>query len=145
MSSQYEITVNPDTQEFIVYPFSDEGFKAGETICTLEFIIDRHQADGLPNGEYEVDIVDIFATDENGDDMDIFSASAGYITVATEYELGDINFDGVVSNEDIIAIARYLVNLVEFNEAQMIQADVDEDGEIDNSDLIKVVRSVVEK
>ena len=51
--------------------------------------------------------------------------------------------DGIVSNADVIAIARYLVNLVEFNAEQLIIADVDVDGEVDNADLIKVARSLV--
>ncbi len=144
ITSDYDVEINPETQKFIIYSDDSEGFAEGETICTLDFIIDRAQADGLPNGEYVVDIENINATDENGEDFELFTAVEGYITVNTEYALGDVDFDGAVTNTDIILIARYLVNLIVFDDAQMIQADFDEDGEIDNTDLVKVVRKVVE-
>ncbi|MBE6949478.1 MAG: carbohydrate-binding protein [Ruminococcaceae bacterium] len=142
--SDYEVEWNTDTNEIIIYEAYGEAFDEGEVIGTLYFEIDRHKADGLPNGDYMVDIVDVNATDETGVDFDLFSVKEGYITVNTEYAPGDIDFDGRFTNVDVIALARYLINLVQFNEEQLVQADVDCNGIIKNADLIKLARKVVE-
>ena len=52
--------------------------------------------------------------------------------------LGDVDADGEVGNSDLILIARYLVNLVDFDDNQFTAADMNEDGKVDNSDLITV-------
>jgi len=49
----------------------------------------------------------------------------------------------MITNADVIALARYLVHIVEFSDAQVYYADVTGDGVIKNSDLIKLARSIV--
>ncbi|MBE6949544.1 MAG: carbohydrate-binding protein [Ruminococcaceae bacterium] len=58
-------------------------------------------------------------------------------------DMGDVNLDGMITNADVIALARYLVHIVEFSDAQVYYADVTGDGVIKNSDLIKLARSIV--
>ena len=57
--------------------------------------------------------------------------------------LGDVDVDGEVGNSDLILIARYLVNLVDFDDNQFTAADMNEDGAVDNTDLIAVARAIV--
>lgn len=97
----------------------------------------------MPNGKYAVNITGIDATDKDAEELGVFTADTGYITVATEYAKGDVNMDGIVSNTDVITIARYLVNLVEFNAEQFALADVDGNEKVNNTDLIKLARSIV--
>jgi aminoglycoside phosphotransferase family enzyme len=51
--------------------------------------------------------------------------------------------DGYVDNRDVILIARYLVELVQFDEKQLELADFNEDGEINNIDLVQIARYLV--
>ena len=50
----------------------------------------------------------------------------------------------MVTNADVIALARYLVDLVEFDTEQLAAADVNADGDIDNADLIRLARTIVQ-
>ena len=97
----------------------------------------------------------LYLLDTNGNAKNITLSKSGsdytftisengyYVFVEGTSTRGDINFDGRVTNADVIALARYLVNLVELSEEQLIQADYNESGEITNADLIRLARSIV--
>jgi len=57
---------------------------------------------------------------------------------------GDVNGDYELTNADSIMIARYLVELVEFDERQMELADFNDDGDVNNTDLVLIARAIVE-
>jgi len=65
------------------------------------------------------------------------------LTLNVELKVGDVTMDGIITNADVIALARYLVNIVQFNERQIELADYNGDGVIKNSDLIGLARSIV--
>ncbi|MBE6948340.1 MAG: hypothetical protein E7456_00655 [Ruminococcaceae bacterium] len=98
--------------------------------------------DPLADGEYVIDLDMIEILDADGYDIDYTMVDA-FMTVVNPHYPGDVTLDGSITNADVIAIARYLVNLVQFNEEQLLLADYDGDGEIKNADLIKVARYVV--
>ena len=87
-------------------------------------------------------MIDISDATEETERIDVLLVD-GAVIIDNDYTTGDITLDGIVTNADVIALARYLVNLVEFNAEQLIVADVDADGEIDNADLIKLARSII--
>jgi len=58
-----------------------------------------------------------------------------------DYLMGDINDDGIISNADVIAIARFLVDLIP--EPDLMIADFDNDGAVTNSDLLELARIIV--
>ncbi|MBE6949225.1 MAG: glycoside hydrolase [Ruminococcaceae bacterium] len=96
----------------------------------------------LANGTYAIDLEVVDATD-TAEEHIVVKGVDGAVIINNSYAAGDANLDGIVSNADVIAIARYLVNLVEFNAEQLIAADVNVDGAVDNVDLVKVARSIV--
>jgi hypothetical protein len=59
------------------------------------------------------------------------------------YLPGDVNRDGEVSNVDLILVARYLVDLEDFDSQQLKIADFNSDGVVNNSDLILIARYIV--
>lgn len=63
----------------------------------------------------------------------------------SNYIKGDVNGDGLLSNTDVVMIARYLVELYDEDTIEAIEAhcDMDGDGKISNIDLIKIVRIIV--
>lgn len=63
--------------------------------------------------------------------------------IKLKFAVGDINGDYLVTNADLIAFARYLVELVEFSDEQMALADFDGNGELNNTDLILLARYIV--
>ncbi len=121
--------------------YSLDGSELGSVICTLNYDLDVNP--WYANGNYpiEVDVVDA-----TGDDMEeiVVGGIDGAVILDNNYETGDVDLDGIVSNADVIALARYLVDLIEFDAVQLVIADYDADDEIDNSDLVKLVRSIVE-
>ena len=58
-------------------------------------------------------------------------------------EKGDINGDGVVSSADAVLLARYLVDLVVFSEAQFYRADINGDGNITSADAVLIAKLLV--
>lgn len=57
---------------------------------------------------------------------------------------GDVNYDGIVTNADVIIIARYLVDTLELIDDQLLRADFNNDGQLDNIDLISLAKYIVE-
>ena len=53
-------------------------------------------------------------------------------------EKGDINGDGVISSADAVLLARYLVDLATFSDAQIYRADMNNDGSITSADAVLI-------
>jgi hypothetical protein len=134
--SDYDFEYNPETDEIVVY----DG--AGEVIDGVLFTINYEFDAVIADGEYPVDLGIIEVTDRAGN-VTFAVAIDGAVIVDNNYAIGDVTQDGEVDNRDLILIARYLVNLVEFNEKQKKAADFTEDGEITNTDLIFIARAIV--
>lgn len=58
-------------------------------------------------------------------------------------EKGDINGDGVISSADAVLLARYLVDLVVFSDAQLYRADINGDGDITSADAVLIAKLLV--
>jgi len=128
----YDFLYNPLTTELVVWTEDEAGFPAGEALFTLVY-------DEPAGGLYDIDIEILDATGADSD-WTILNAVDGTLLVLAD---GDLNRDGYITNADVIYLARYLVNLVEFDAEQMILADVNNDGSIKNSDLIRLARQIV--
>lgn len=61
----------------------------------------------------------------------------------TEYELGDVNMDNKVDTGDAAMVLRYSVELVEFDEYQLILADYNSDNKVDTGDAAGILRAAV--
>ena len=56
----------------------------------------------------------------------------------TTYALGDVDMDGVVTNDDATMISRYVLGYITLKEEQLKLADVNEDGVVDLTDVTKL-------
>ena len=119
-------------------------FAKGEVLFEAYFMIDKIAAEGLENGTIPVDFEVLDAT-FGEDTLNVCTVTAGSITIDTVYEAGDVNGEGMVTNVDVIMVARHIVHLTTLTDAQIARADVDGSGDIENSDLIKLARKVVER
>lgn len=139
MTSRYDgFEYNPENGKAIIYNI--DGFEKGDVLCTALYDLDVIQ--WAVNGAYKVDVEVLAATGGNDEPFEILG-NQGYIIIENDYLDGDITADGKVTNADVITLARYLVDLVEFNADQLIVADFDGNGKINNADLIKLARAIV--
>ena len=53
---------------------------------------------------------------------------------------GDLNGDGTVTSADAVLLARYLVDLADLTEQQLLAADVDHDGSVSSADAVRLAR-----
>ncbi len=140
--SEYELEFNEVEGGWLILAYTEDGsLVTGDT--TLFTITVDMTGVVYPDGEYALDLSVVDGTTVD-DEKVTFYAFDGVLTIENDYPAGDVTLDCEVTNADVVAIARYLVELVEFNETQLINADVNEDGKISNTDLIFVVRSIVE-
>lgn len=137
IESDYEIQNN----DGFVIIWSDDGTAFDGVICTINYEIPTE--DGwLANGSYEIGVDVIDVTDDDAADI-VVGGADGAIVIDNTYAAGDVNLDGRITNADVITLARYLVNLVEFNDEQLAAADYNGNGEISNADLVLLARSIV--
>jgi hypothetical protein len=101
----------------------------------------RHSA--LATGRYPISVVITGAQDRLVNDYTSLYCVAGSVTIKNEYAKGDVTQDGSVDNRDLIMIARYLVDLVQFNAEQLEAADYNNDGNVTNADLVLIARAIV--
>jgi hypothetical protein len=130
------IEYNPANGKVIVY--SVDGNAISGDLFTITFDLSTWVKDGT----YPIDLTMIEATDADVEFLDIPVADGAVIIDNTPIK-GDINGDGEVSNVDLIMIARYLVDLEEFDDKQKEAADYNDDGVINNSDLVLIARAIV--
>ena len=131
------IEFNPDNNKLVVYEVNGEAL--GENLFFINFVVDE-----CAPGTYPVKVNVIEATGADAELVDLVGG-IGYVTIKGSEVPGDVNQDGIVDNRDLIMIARYLVDLEDFDFDQKKLADYDEDGEIDNTDLVLIARALVEK
>jgi len=68
-----------------------------------------------------------------------------YLLDAVDFGVkGDVDMNGVITNADLVMVARYIVG-VESDNDSVIEAkgDVDGDGEVANADLVRIARIIV--
>ena len=67
-----------------------------------------------------------------------------YITVvalsndAEEYNLGDVNGDGILTAVDVLLCANYILGFMDFAPEEFVAADVNGSGSIDVFDLLHI-------
>ena len=134
VTSDYRFEYNPDNGKIVVY---NADFADGTTLFTVE--VDT--SDAAP-GTYKMGIEIIEVTGEDALAIDVRGVGG---TVTVKPVKGDVNGDGFVNNADLIMIARYLVDLVNFNTQQKNIADYNDDGKVNSTDLVLIARAIVEK
>jgi hypothetical protein len=105
VNSEYDFQYNPLNGKVVVY--TDNTFKNGDVLFTIEV----NTAEAKP-GRYSIGLEYIDATDNEAESLAI-GTIGGSVTIGALK--GDVNMDGSIDNRDLILIARYLVDLVEFN------------------------------
>ena len=84
---------------------------------------------------------------DNWSDEDNGAAGTAYLTAEQVYVPpfygGDINGDFIVNVLDIVSIVNYVLGNVEFNEDQLIAADLTQDGGINILDIITLVNIII--
>lgn len=63
---------------------------------------------------------------------------------ATEYEIGDVNRDGVLSVDDATEIQKLIASLTEFDDEQMLLADINGDGSVSIADATEIQKILAE-
>lgn len=69
--------------------------------------------------------------------------SIEFVGTGSQYQLGDVNLDGVVSVIDATDILKYNVELITFTDEQKALADFDQNGTINVSDASEIQRAIV--
>ena len=138
ITSEYNYVYNEENGKIVIWANDGESFGAS-TICTITYVI----SDWYKNGSYPITIEFIDASDAEADELTL-ATSDGEIIIDNRYLLGDLDFDGDVDNADLILVARYIVELEQFNDKEFFVADVDQNGVVDNADLIIIARIIVE-
>ncbi|MGN1432942.1 MAG: dockerin type I repeat-containing protein [Ruminococcus sp.] len=82
---------------------------------------------------------------ENGSAAQTYAEenSIEFIGTGSEYQLGDVNLDGIVNVTDATDILKYNVELLTFNDEQKALADFDGNGIINVSDVSELQRAIV--
>ena len=57
---------------------------------------------------------------------------------------GDLNSDQEINILDIIIVANYILNLIEFSDLQFELADLNQDGNINILDIIQIVNIILD-
>ena len=82
---------------------------------------------------------------ENGSAAQTYAEnnSIEFVGTGSQYQLGDVNLDGVVNVTDATEILKYNVELVKFTDEQKALADFDGNGIINVSDVSELQRAIV--
>ena len=88
---------------------------------------------------------DIVIYGENGSAAQTYAEnnSIEFVGTGSQYQLGDVNLDGVVNVTDATEILKYNVELVKFTDEQKALADFDGNGIINVSDVSELQRAIV--
>ncbi|MBQ8975316.1 MAG: hypothetical protein IJ072_06305, partial [Oscillospiraceae bacterium] len=138
ITGDFRMEYNPANGKVVVY-VSDGELETEDTVLfTINYKIDEVYSDG----EYPINVT---VLDSTGADDELLAASTqnGTLIIANAYPKGDINRDMQVNNVDLIMIARYLVDLEQFDDQQMELADFNDDGKVNNVDLVLIARAIV--
>ncbi len=96
----------------------------------------------MKSGTYPITVTVTDPRDGEIQDVEILAVD-GSVTIKNYYLPGDVNMDGEVNNADLILVARYVVELVEFTDFQKEIGDMNKDGEVSNIDVIMIARVIV--
>lgn len=88
---------------------------------------------------------DIVIYGENGSAAQTYAEnnSIEFVGTGSQYQLGDVNLDGVVNVTDATDILKYNVELIKFTDEQKALADFDGNGIINVSDVSELQRAIV--
>ena len=88
---------------------------------------------------------DIVIYGENGSAAQTYAEnnSIEFVGTGSQYQLGDVNLDGIVNVTDATDILKYNVELVKFTDEQKALADFDGNGIINVSDVSELQRAIV--
>jgi hypothetical protein len=139
--SDLDMEYNPANGAFVIY--NTENITAGTKLFTVTY--DLNVTPWAADGPHPVDIKVVQITD-NTEEVEFIDLQElpGCIVIENVYQKGDVNKDGTFNNADLIMIARYLVDLVEFDEKQLEIADYNDDDNVDNKDLVLIARALVQ-
>jgi C1A family cysteine protease len=104
------------------------------------------------NSSYPATLSGYKLVDDAGNTVKTSSISSMYmpagsvrtINTTLNLQLGDINYDGILTSDDSQSILQYMVNLCDFSSLQKILADVDQDGDIDIIDVLTLNQSMLQ-
>ena len=133
-----------------IYPFKNDGSYSNETpyifkienTGTLDSTVKirlKEDATFTPSGDYSS-----YArlTSKYADHLKV-AIRKRVLYQDTGYQLGDVNMDGIVNNEDSSLLLKYIANNIDFNETQIILGDTTGDGRIDSRDMIDINRMLI--
>lgn len=137
VTSDYDMEYNPANGKIVIW--NTDGIVENDVVCSITLNLDTAW---MRNGEYYLPIKVLEATNIDDANFNVVGVPAT-LRIANEYQTGDVNCDGVISNADLIMLARYLVDLETLDHIALANADVDGDGNISNVDLVKIARIIV--
>ena len=63
-------------------------------------------------------------------------------TASSDFILGDVDMDGMVSARDAVQVQRYLAGIIDFDDIQKTRADTNGDGKINIFDATRIQKYV---
>lgn len=132
-----------------IYPYPSDGtysnatpyiFKVtntGSMKATITIKL-KEDSDFLPSGNYSEysRLTDLYANHLN------VALRKRVLVGGTNYELGDVNLDGVVNEKDAMLIMSFLGGGTSFTEEQKKLADTNQDGTINNIDAMTIMEMI---
>lgn len=137
-TSSFDMEYNQANGKILVW--NTDGITDGDVICSIT--LDLDVSPWLKKGEYKLPIKVIEATNGN-DEAFIVGYAPATLIIDNGYLQGDVNCDGIISNADLVELARYLVDLTELSAEGLVNADYNGDGEVSNVDLVMIARYLV--
>ena len=133
-----------------IYPFKNDGSYSNETPYIFKI-----ENTGSLDSTVKIKLKEDASFTPSGDYSSyarLTSKYAGHLKVAirkrvlyqdTGYQLGDVNMDGIVNNEDSSLLLKYIAGNIDFNETQIILGDTTDDGIIDSRDKFNIDRMLI--
>ena len=133
-----------------IYPFKNDGSYSNETPYIFKVT-----NTGSLDSTVKIKLKEDTSFTPSGDYSSyarLTSKYAGHLKVAirkrvlyqdTGYQLGDVNMDGIVNNEDSSLLLKYIAGNIDFNETQIILGDTTDDGIIDSRDKFNIDRMLI--
>ena len=133
-----------------IYPFKNDGSYSNETPYIFKI-----ENTGSLDSTVKIKLKEDASFTPSGDYSSyarLTSKYAGHLKVAirkrvlyqdTGYQLGDVNMDGIVNNEDSSLLLKYIAGNIDFNETQIILGDTTDDGIIDSRDKFNIDRMLM--
>ena len=82
---------------------------------------------------------------QKGSAAESYADENGFAFVSTDdAQIGDVNFDGIISVADVTAIQKHIAELDTFTDAQLDPADTNGDGEVNINDATQIQKYIAE-